>query len=100
MMNTPRTPLRPRRGGEKARSVDTKQREDTGGVIDVAEICVKCDSSVQDHDHGLQREKCDAWFHIKCEKVSIELYKALKRLVVRYGSATHVNGRSGAYWKQ
>lgn len=79
-MNTPRTPMRPRRG-EIARSVETLQNEDMGGAIggDVTEICGKCHSTVQDNDNGLQCEKCDAWFHIKCEKVSLELYKALKR---------------------
>ena len=34
---------------------------------------------MRSHDNGLQCEKCETWFHIKCENVSLDFYKALRK---------------------
>lgn len=82
MVNTPRTP--PRWGGRRGQGVTrtlglTAEDAGLGGAETADETCGKCQKVVRNSDSGLQCEKCDTWFHIKCENISLEFYKSLSK---------------------
>ena len=43
------------------------------------EKCLRCKKSVKDKDAGLECDLCHYWFHIKCEGVGADLYKAMQK---------------------
>ena len=43
------------------------------------DICQICNKKVKDQDYALSCDGCDAWYHIGCHKVAMELYIALQK---------------------
>jgi hypothetical protein len=53
-----------------------KEKEGAG----VTEKCGGCPKAVTDNKKGIQCEICEKWYHIKCQDISEESYKALKEI--------------------
>ena len=43
------------------------------------ENCGICEKIVRERDNGIKCDRCGAWYHAGCEKVSVEFYKALQK---------------------
>ena len=43
------------------------------------EKCLRCKKPVKDKESGLECDLCHYWFHIKCEGVGADMYKAMQK---------------------
>ena len=38
-----------------------------------------CEKAVRERDNGIKCDRCGAWYHAECQKVSVEFYKILQK---------------------
>ena len=49
-----------------------------GSITQDTAVCGTCNKQVGENENALECDVCDVWFHVKCQKVSIKLYEALR----------------------